>query len=60
MSEIVIKVKIIIFSKGNLSYLAMLGVVGLKSSARLDLGLVNKRSKFMKFLGTKTFYKANP
>ena len=38
----------------------MLGVVRLQSSARLDLGLVNKRSKFMKFLGTKIIFKANP
>ena len=38
----------------------MLGVVRLQSSARLDLGLVNKRSKFMKFLGTKIFFKENP
>ena len=32
----------------------MLGVVGLQSSARPDLGLVNKRLKFMKFLGVKS------
>ena len=34
----------------------MLGVVRLQSSARLDLGLVNKRSKFMKFLRAKIFF----
>ena len=56
----VIKVKIIIYLKGNLSYLAMLGVMRLQSSARPDIGLVNKRSEFMKFLGAKIFFKANP
>ena len=38
----------------------MLGVVGLQSSARLDIGLVNKRSKFMKFSRAKIFFKAIP
>ena len=35
-------------------------IVRLQSSARLYLGLVNKRSKFMKFLRAKIFFKANP
>ena len=38
----------------------MLGVMRLQSSARPDIGLVNKRSEFMKFLGAKIFFKANP
>ena len=38
----------------------MLGVVRLQNSARPDLGLVNKRSKFMKFFGAKISFKANP
>ena len=38
----------------------MLGDVRLQSSARPDLGLVNKRSEFMKFLRAKIFFKANP
>ena len=38
----------------------MLGVVGLQSSARQNSGSVNIRSKFMKLLGTKIFFKANP
>ena len=38
----------------------MLGVMRLQSSARPDIGLVNKRSEFMKFLGTKMFFEENP
>ena len=46
--------------KLDLPTLANLGVVGLQSAARLDLGLENKKWNFSDFFGPKIFFKANP
>ena len=58
--KIIIESKKVPPSKSVPVFFSMLGVMRLQSSARLDLGLVNKMLHLSIFFGTKFFFSSNP